>query len=172
MDWSSSFQATLLLVAALLAYLQLRNYNDIERFRNTQALVEEWYRDCSKLFISLRLGEPHDYDRRRSEIAVQSTKGDTVLTEQARRLFAFVATAQHLMQRHLIDEETFLFSLAGRMFAVCYVLAPVVAQLPNARRRYDFSWLSGRAYRYMLDHVLEKELTLGALRAHDKGAAA
>jgi hypothetical protein len=162
MDWSSTFQAGLLLVAALLAYLQLRNYNDIERFRNTQTLIEEWDRDCAQLFNSMKLGDPRSYDRRRSEIAALCDRGDATLLEHARRLFAFIATAQHLMQRHLIDEETFLFSLAARAFAICYVLQPVMAQLPNARRRYDFRWLSRRAYRYMLDHVLEKELPLQA----------
>jgi len=165
MDWSTTIQAALLLIAALLAYLQLRNYNEIERFRNTQALIDDWYEDCSDTFASFKIGEPHDYDRRRSEIAAQIAAGDRSIGEHARRLFAFVANAQNLIQRHLIDEQTFLFSLASRIFAVCYVLQPAIRQVPNAKRRYDFTWLSSRAYRYMVEHVLEEDLDLEAITA-------
>lgn len=160
MNWGFTVQAGLLLVAALLAYFQLRNYNEIERFRNTQSLVQTWYADCAALFDSFKIAEPRDYERRRSEITSRVAAGDATVAERARRLFAFMANAQYLMQRRLIDEESFLFSLASRSFAVCYVLQPAIAQLPNARRRYDFTWLSRRAYRYMVDHVLEDELDL------------
>lgn len=160
MDWSSTLQMGLLLIAALLAYFQLRNYNEIERFRNTQSLVEAWYADCAALFDSFKIAETRDYERRRSEIAGRIAADDASVAERSRRLFAFMANAQYLMQRRLVDEESFLFSLASRAFAVCYVLQPAIAGLPNARRRYDFTWLSRRAYRYMIDHVLEEELHL------------